>query len=100
MRTPRRRGPRKSPCCGPWVVLGPTRSAAPLLHDNARGSQELAVEAVTRLEHASNRVVIFGRKRWLRRNGFVQRRIKSLIERIDDLEPGGTERLEHLLLDQ
>src|SRR5439155_10364415 len=107
-----RRGRRNAEDCVKILALGHTygyvlrRSAAsaptalrvPLLDDHARGTKELAVEAVPLLKDLAHGVIVFGRQRGLGRDGFVQRGIERLIERIDHLETGRRERLEQLLL--
>src|SRR5687768_5837667 len=76
-----------------------TRSAGPLLHDNSGWAQKLAIEEVSRLQHAGDGVIVLGGERGLGRDCFVQVWIERDINRIDDLEPGGSQRLDHLLFD-
>src|SRR5688500_1049133 len=95
MRRPRER--RNSP----WSPSTISRSSSvPLLHDDARRTEKLTVERVATLVYARHHVVVLGRQRGLRRDGFLHRRIEGLIHRLDHLEAGAGQRLPQLLLDE
>ena len=58
-----------------------TCSAVPLLHDDARRTEQLAVEQVAALVDLGDDVVVLGRKRGLGRDRLVERRVERMVER-------------------